>query len=568
MLSKKMAFSLMSLITLLSLAFVVPSAMAADPFKVTVEGRTAVNHEVNDQSAAADTAVNLKITTDQPVAIALDDTTPQTTNPLGLTIATFGKDGLAVATPATVALDTDTDVMALNTARVRYYVVSVPSGAITEDTLPLRVVVTVPALTSSDVTADVLASKVAYHTITVSAYVDTSGIPKVVSIQRLRPGSQTVVAAFQEERIEPEPFNVRVVLSAPPHGIDLAAAANLVEVENGVASNIVIGVPFARFGGEADGVTTVDPEKTIRPSPIEGMYEHDGLLGLAGVLPGVVGSGNVPLPNDVDDMYRQYRVTITPHIKSANFDIKVKVKTFHDNGAVVRTTYLPPGFGDSVHLPNGRNILTIPVKGAARDRTAGYKVILPEKIVIPAGGYLVIAQDEDGSEVVVPPGKRDESPKATERTPAQMLYNVYVTVDLPNLATAFLNGVVVDVESQHPLVISEVMWGEDTSLNTSSNSQYIELYNPGGEYKTINDKDETPDVNEALTLIFYAPNEFDAIPAVDAAGDLATGLTDRIGTLDAKGTYWSPASKGQSGRSGTLTATEATLQQNVVNLCL
>ena len=84
------------------------------------------------------------------------------------------------------------------------------------------------------------------------------------------------------------------------------------------------------------------------------------------------------------------------------------------------------------------------------------------------------------------------------------------------------------------------MWGEDTSLNPSSNSQYIELYNPGGQYKTIADKDETPDINEALTLIFYAPNEFDAIPAVDAAGDLATGLTDRIGTLDADGDYWSP----------------------------
>ena len=65
---------------------------------------------------------------------------------------------------------------------------------------------------------------------------------------------------------------------------------------------------------------------------------------------------------------------------------------------------------------------------------------------------------------------------------------------LPNLATAFRNGVVVDIESQHPgLVVSEVMWGEDTSLDPSSKSQYIELYNPGGQYKTIDDKDETPD---------------------------------------------------------------------------
>ena len=43
----------------------------------------------------------------------------------------------------------------------------------------------------------------------------------------------------------------------------------------------------------------------------------------------------VPLPTS-DDMYRQYRVTITPHQKSADFDVKVRVKSFHDNGAVLR----------------------------------------------------------------------------------------------------------------------------------------------------------------------------------------------------------------------------------------
>ena len=81
----------------------------------------------------------------------------------------------------------------------------------------------------------------------------------------------------------------------------------------------------------------------------------------------------------------------------------------------------------------------------------------------------------------------------------------------------------VDVESQHPgLVISEVMWGEDVSLDPSSNSQYIELYNPGGQYKTVDDADHTPDINEALTLIFYAPNEFSAIAARTAVAATAT----------------------------------------------
>ena len=176
---------------------------------------------------------------------------------------------------------------------------------------------------------------------------------------------------------------------------------------------------------------------------------------------------------------------------------------------------------------------------------------------IPAGGYLVITQDTEESEVEAGPGPAGawrtgkDAPRGTHRTPEQLKYNVYEAVSLPNLATEFLNGVVVDVESQHAgLVISEVMWGEDVSLEKPSQSQYIELYNPGAEYVTIDDKDETPDVNEALTLIFYRPNEFSAVPAAGADGSLPAGRTDRIGTLDTKGAYWSPIGKGASGRSG------------------
>ena len=215
-------------------------------------------------------------------------------------------------------------------------------------------------------------------------------------------------------------------------------------------------------------------------------------------------------------------------------------------------------------MPNGRQILTVPVKGAARDLTAGYKVTIPKDWIIPAGGYLVIAQNAAGSEIVTGPAadpgkwRTNDTPRATHRTPAQLLYNVIGMSSLPNLATQFLTGVVVDVESQHPLVVSEVMWGEDTSLDTSSNSQYIELYNPGAQYKTVDDADHTPDINEALTLIFYASNEFNDIPARGADGSLPAGVTDRVGTLDADGDYWSPTSKGQSGRSGSVTGVEAT----------
>ena len=170
--------------------------------------------------------------------------------------------------------------------------------------------------------------------------------------------------------------------------------------------------------------------------------------------------------------------------------------------------------------------------------------------MIPAGGYLVIAKDAGGSEVVVPPNS-PKVPVATERTPAQLLYNVQEAAALPNLATALRNGVVVDVEVGHALVISEVMWGEDLSLDPSSKSQWIELYNPGAAYTTVGDDPLTLDVDERLTLAFYGRYEFDAIPAVDAAGRLPGSVTDRIGTLYADGRYWSPVGKGQGGRTGT-----------------
>ena len=60
--------------------------------------------------------------------------------------------------------------------------------------------------------------------------------------------------------------------------------------------------------------------------------------------------------------------------------------------------------------------------------------------------------------------------------------------------------------------------------------------------------------------MFYAPNEFGSVAAKTAVAATATApatmalpgrVTDRVGTLDAKGAYWSPAGKGQSGRSGT-----------------
>ena len=74
--------------------------------------------------------------------------------------------------------------------------------------------------------------------------------PQVVSIQRLRPGSQSVVAAFQEAEVTGA-FDVRIVLTekAFKPGTGDAINAADIEVANGTASGWVVGTPFSWFGG-------------------------------------------------------------------------------------------------------------------------------------------------------------------------------------------------------------------------------------------------------------------------------------------------------------------------------
>ena len=249
-------------------------------------------------------------------------------------------------------------------------------------------------------------SKAVIHKITLNKSIaDLDDLPQVVSIQRLRPGSQTVVSAFQEEKITTAPFDVRIVLTKA-HTADPLNAVNLIEVENGVASNLVVGETFLRRNGLGAEVRDMGARgATSYPHPIEGMYEHADTSGISANVPGREGSptDTVPAANSDDWMYRQYRVTITPHQKSVDFVIKIRVKEFHDGKAPIRRTYLAPVFVDSGHLKNGRDILSINVKGTARNLEAGYRVIIPKDWIIPAGGYLVIAQNAAGSEVVTGP---------------------------------------------------------------------------------------------------------------------------------------------------------------------
>ena len=583
MLSKKMTFSLMSLITLLAFAFAVTPVMAVGEFSVTIMGPTSATYMLTAGAspATADVMVDLMVETGQPVPMLDEnDVVGPPAVPANLVLTLFDKYGFVVpAVTDTMVVDlpktaADADPMyAMRTAKMRKVRITIAPAQFPN---VAKAILQVKALTSTDPSIVLTPKKThehanmslaVYHTITLSMAPSDEqrvNIPKVVSVQRLRPGSQSVVSAFQEEVVTVPSFDVRFVLTEAHSEYDGGKTAKenadrLIEVENATVSNLVVGVPFAqaRSGASPSALTTVVPH------PLEGDYDHD--------LPNVPGAADtgtdtVPAPTGTDAMYRQYRVTVTPHAKKGDktksFNVKVKVKNFHDGGATIRNTYVSPGFGDSAHLPNGREILTVEVAYTAVNLKAGYRVAIPKEKFIPGGGYLIVAKSKDSSEVNATGQDADRikgAPRATFRTPAQMLYNVH-EAELPNLATAFLNGVVVDVESGNKLYITEVMWGEDVSLNPSSNSQYIELYNPGTGFNTPDDDASTPDIDEQLTLVFYAPNEFDSVAAKTAVAATATApatmalpgrVVDRIGTLDAKGAYWSPATKGHSGRSGT-----------------
>ena len=588
MLSKKMAVSLTSLITILALAFVAPTAMAVD-FKVEIDGPRLVTYA----AGAEGTAINIDLTVTseeallEPLTLATDanndgdfadagDTataniTVTTRDIRGFvkTVVTSTSTNLpATLTNSVTVVDDPVGNFADRTVKLRQLSVGITPGA-APSTLE-RVVITIPAFETPDtrVGDDHDMSIAVTHTILIRETGDVTADAddaKVVSIQRLRPGSQATVAAFQDEEISPDPFNVRIVLTEARFSrIDFAdktpdkLADELLKVEGGKATNLIKGVPFTQLR-----VTDAEADTIYRPHPGEGRYTHavDTVAsGLASVPPGLPPLINVPDPTGLDDMYHEYRVTITPERRAGAYTLKMNVKGFG--------SYAPAYIGEK---PNGREQLRIPVKKDPRDLTSGIRVIVPKDIYIPAQGYLIIAADDGvatttaaGTEVIIPHGRRDRAPRAIDRRPAQMLYNVFETTALPNLAAQFYSGVVIDVESSNTLLISEVMWGEDVSLTPSTQSQWIELYNPGSGFKTPDDKADTYDVDERLTLVLYRPNEFSDVPAKVAVAATATTpatmalpgrVTDRVGTLDAEGKYWSPVGIGQSGRSGTGEAT-------------
>ena len=356
------------------------------------------------------------------------------------------------------------------------------------------------------------------------AVLDGPNHPKVVSITRATAIGSTIDSAFIEDVVSGE-FLVKIVLTEKPNG-GLAAetgADKALNVSGGKATKVVAGVSFART--PAEGPPTNPPRS-------EGGY---------------TGDDDVPQPTGRDAKYYPYLATIMPD--GSKDKVIISVKDFKDLVLTQGegTTIVKPGEyeypGDKA-AANTREKLEVKVaKNPAAAKTAGISVGIPNDIIIPAAGYLVVAKDDgdgddnhekrtDSTAVVYPGDPKDADIMDNERQPAQRMYNV-IKAGLPNLETFLINGGTIVLMGPSGLVISEIMWGSDASLADSFESQWIEIMNPGAQVKT---KD--------VKLVFYSASEQAAVAALDA-----TKVADTVGTVGAGG-YWSITGKGQSGRTG------------------
>ena len=504
MLSNKWTFSLTSLVVMLALVFVAPSAMA-DPFSVGLSVAAAVDDDANPDVSGVDgiqiitaAAVNIRIVTGQVVNLATDQATPvKDIANTHFVVTAFNSYGGTVGAPSLSPILHSPDAENANGKNF-----SMQLGTAGDTVVKVIVSVKAKVFEVADPTTFLTdgarnddgrnaAASITINYVAAEPAEDGAGVPRVYSIRRASDPLLPITAATE---------NVIILLSEQPKA-------------------------FTKDHVDVTNATWVDPVALVAIDEVNV----------------VNGTNNMPSTGRDDKLY-PYVLTITPKYENKN-DIVVKVKAFEDMVLPDALKYAVPA--READYMEGMSKLTIKVgKEVLKAGTAGLVVTLGKEQFIPGGGYLVVADDKDGSAITDPGGAKDAPP--VTRPPAAQKYNLY-GIALPNLASFLTNGGVIDVVSPMSLTISEIMWGSDASItDDNSKSQWIELVNSGAGANTLDD-DAATAADEATRLIFYGYGE---APALNADGTLPTGVKDRVGTIDAAGAIWSLAGKGQRGRSG------------------
>ena len=503
---KKMAFSLMRLIAILVLAFITSSAMAQNEFKVNIEGPTSVSYTLNatGDAATAEVVVDVIVTAAQFIPPLVYAPEPGALiNNLDLTLR--DKDGFQ---PSQVNYSLfDVTDYALRTGKVRKVRVVLAESNFPELT---KVILTVEALETTDPTVtqekNAHKSKAVHHTITFTALPAYDlDRPRVVSIQRLRPSSQAVVSAFEERQIAPEPFDVRIVFTEKPHDFKLAT----INVEGGTASNLVIGVPFAMLRTNATDAAT-----TYRPHPSEGMYAHS----LTGVAAGA-DTMNVPMPTGDDEMYHQYRVTITPYRRVGM--VKISIKEFNDGGSPVLNIYKPLNVD---YKPNGREQLRLAVATPTMSLGTGVMLSLPH--------------DDD---VKITEKQKAE---ATAADAAETVAAEKVKAEAATVAVKKAVDTSVRIPEDGEIYISEIMFAGGGTLPQwieIANGSKSEAVNLSGWTLTVENATADADVSVGAKAVFTIPEG----TRIDPSGQHDTPSTDLVVTEQGRNNLTGAMADGQ-----------------------
>ena len=243
---------------------------------------------------------------------------------------------------------------------------------------------------------------------------------------------------------------------------------------------------WVKPSGELDYETgAVDESMTIVPHPLEGGYDHN-LTNIPGAATGTITDTRPKLPTNKsavagDQVYHQFRVTITPHNRSTV--VTVSIKAFSD-GETPSYKYDPALFAGG---PNGRHYLTVDVE---RKRTAlgdGFQLYLPKGDPAgkaPVDGYYIVTRNKADSGINWSAEKDNAAGDlpavenvSHKQTPAQLLFNVREAAALPNLETFLANNGTIDLvayaavpaddaPAANQVYISEVMWGSDASKDS------------------------------------------------------------------------------------------------------
>ena len=502
MLSNKMTFSLMSLITIFALVFAT-SAMAGEfgvsLMNVQQADDTAlpdVSHDDGLQVERPTGTIEAVIKFDKAVVLAADK----------ISIAGYDKDGNFLPTTALA----DTDPITPTTAATAITLSITIPDSVAKVTLKIA-----KGIGSADAFNDDTSKELKTDIHLFDA--DSDDAVDVLKIVLLGEPFATVTTAT---------FQTHILLSEEPKG---GLVADLIDA----------------------GDSTVDSIVKLS-SPLDSMT-----IGMAGL---VSRDGETLTATDAVNTLASWRdgkahlYLVTFKTKPGEKTVKIKIKNFLSKetptGAQLQETYVQATPESA--LTEGRDLLTVKTKtdDGSVPLTGGSGMWIPhgEAAMIPAGGFLVLTKDKDGSGIAYSHEKDNEN-KPLKQTPAQLLFNTRA-LGLPNLERHFVNGGSIYLTTSEAdvvagsVVISEVNWGSDESNDDSTKSQWIEIHNTTDTAIAVAEK--------KWALFFFNAN--DSLPGADAAFligvDDAGSAIDSMGTRDVStGIFWSIANKGQSGRT-------------------